>query len=99
MVKKPWAIVLCFKWHKCFVQERESLEDDERTGQPRMVGTELKIQEVAMLVCANRSQIVDEIAAAAGISHDTCHKILSDDLSMSCVTQHTCSTCPDARPT
>jgi hypothetical protein len=34
--------------------------------------------------------MVDEItaAAAAGISHGTCHKILSEDLNMSRVTQH-----------
>jgi hypothetical protein len=33
--------------------------------------------------------MVDEItAAAAGISHGTCHEILSDDLNMSHVTQH-----------
>jgi hypothetical protein len=35
--------------------------------------------------------MVDEIAAAAaaaGISHGTCHRILSDDLNMSHVTQH-----------
>jgi hypothetical protein len=66
------------------------LEDDEHTGWPRMVRTELKIQEVATLVRAIRSQTVDEIAAAAGagISHCTCHKILSDDLNMSHVTQH-----------
>jgi hypothetical protein len=56
------------------------------------------IQEVAMLVRANSSQTVDEIAAATRISHGTYHKILSDDLNMSRVTQQ-CSTCPDARPT
>jgi hypothetical protein len=60
------------------------LEDDK----PRTDRTEFKIQEVAMLVRANCSQMVDEIAAAAGISHGTCHKILSDDLNMSYVMQH-----------
>jgi AraC-like DNA-binding protein len=77
-----------FKWHRCFAQCRDCLEDDEHTGRPRTVRTELKIQEVAILVHANRSQMVDEIATAAGISHGTCHRILSDDLNMSCVTQH-----------
>jgi hypothetical protein len=48
-----------------------------------------KIQAVATLVHANSSQTVDEIAAAAvGINHGNCHKILSDDLNMSHVTQH-----------
>jgi hypothetical protein len=32
--------------------------------------------------------MIDEIAAAAGINHGTCHKILSGDLNMSHVTQH-----------
>jgi hypothetical protein len=65
-----------FKWHKHFAQGRDSLKDDEHTGWPRMVGTELKIQESATLVHANCSQTVDEIAAAAaaGISHGTCTK-------------------------
>jgi hypothetical protein len=60
------------------------LEDDEHTGRPRTVRTELKIQEVATLVHTNRYQMVDEVAAS-GISHGTCHNILSDDLNMSCV--------------
>jgi hypothetical protein len=82
-----------FKWYKRFAHGRDSLEDDEHTEHtdwPRTVRTELKIQEVAMLVRANHSQMVDEItaAAAAGISHGTCHKILSDDLNMPPVTQH-----------
>jgi hypothetical protein len=37
-----------FKWHKCFSYGRDNLEDDEHTGRPRTVRTELKIQEVAM---------------------------------------------------
>jgi hypothetical protein len=76
-----------FKWHRRFAQGRDSLEDDKYTDRPRTVRTELKIQEVAM-VPANHSQMADEVAAAAGISHGTCHKILSDDLNMSRVTQH-----------
>jgi predicted ArsR family transcriptional regulator len=80
--------IAVFKWDKRFAQGRDSLED---TGQPRTVRTELKIQEIATLLCANCSQTVDEIAAAAGISHGTCHKILSDDLNMSRVTQHSVS--------
>jgi hypothetical protein len=92
--KKPWAVVPC---DTNVLQERDSLEDTEHTGQPRMVRIKLKIQEVATLVRANCSQTVDEIAAA-GISHGTCHNILSDDLNMSHVTQHS-SMCPDARPT
>jgi hypothetical protein len=98
MEKKPWAVVLCLSDTKHFAQGRDSLEDDEYTGWPRMIRTELKIQKVATLVSANHSQMVDEIVAAAGISHGTCHKILSDDLNMSCYPLQ-CSTRPNARPT
>jgi hypothetical protein len=73
------------------LHKRETVWNDEHTGRPRTVRTELEIQEVATLVRANRFQTVDEIAAAAaeaGISHGTCHKILSGDLNMSRVTQH-----------
>jgi hypothetical protein len=47
------------------------MEDDDRTGRPRTVRTELKMQEVAMLVHSNCSQAVDENTAAAGINHAT----------------------------
>jgi tRNA uridine 5-carbamoylmethylation protein Kti12 len=50
-----------FKWHKSFAH----LEDDEHTHRARKVRTELKTQEIATLVCANHSQMVDEVAAAA----------------------------------
>jgi hypothetical protein len=86
-----------FKWHNRFAQGRNSLEDDEHADRPRTVRTELTIQEVAMLVHANHSQMVEEIAAASGTSHGTCHKIVSDDLNMSRVTQQ-CSSHPDTRP-
>jgi hypothetical protein len=73
MAKKPWAIVLCLNGTNV-LHRGKIFKDDEHTGQPRTVRTELKIQEVAMLVYANRSHTVDEIAAAAWISHGTCHK-------------------------
>lgn len=51
------------------------------------VRNECKIKEVATLVRANRSQSVD-ITATVGISHGMCHKILTDDLNMSRVSEH-----------
>jgi hypothetical protein len=56
----------------------ETLEDvgGGDTGWLKTVRTKLKIQKVATLVLANHSHMIDEIAAA-GISHHTCHKILT----------------------
>jgi hypothetical protein len=51
-----------------------------------MVRTELRIQEIATLMHTSSSRTADEVAAA-GISHGTCHEILSDYLQMYHVTQ------------
>jgi hypothetical protein len=96
MMKQPYgqgtlARIAEFKWHKSFAQGRDSFKDDEHISRPRTVRTELKIEEFATLVHANRSQMVYEIAAAAGISHGTCNKILSGNMNMSRVTQHSVS--------
>jgi hypothetical protein len=77
-----------FKWHQRFAQGRDTLEDDEHSGGSKAVRTERKIEEVATLVHANRSQSLDDIAAAVGISCGTCRKILTDNLNMSRVSDH-----------
>ena len=58
------------------------------TGWRQTVRTECKVEEHAKLVHANGSQLVDNLAAAVGVSHGTRYKILTDDLNMSHVTQH-----------
>ena len=77
-----------FRWHQRFSQGRCSLEDDVLTGRPQTVRTERKIEEVAILVRASCSLSVDYLAAAVEVSHGTCYKILTNDLNMSRVTQH-----------
>ena len=58
------------RWHTTFfARERDSLEDDVRTGRPQIDQTERKIVEVAMLVRANRSQTIEVLAPAVGVSH------------------------------
>ena len=76
-----------FKWHQRFSQGRDSLEDDQRMGWSPTDRTERKIEEVATVVRANCSQSIEDIAAEVVVSHGTCHKILTDDLKMSRVTQ------------
>jgi len=88
VLEESVEVRLSTQWHQRFAEERKRLDDDERTGRPTTVQTERKIEEVAMVVRANRSKLVDDIAAAVRISHGTCHKILTDDLNMSRVTQH-----------
>lgn len=54
-----------FKLHTRFAQRRDSLEDCEHIGRLRTVRTELKFQELAMLMRSNCSQMQDEVTAAA----------------------------------
>jgi hypothetical protein len=64
------------------------LEEDERSGWPKAVRTECKIEDVATLVRDNRFQSVDDIAKAVGINHGTRHKVLTHDLNISRVSDH-----------
>ena len=79
---------IVFRSHRRFLLGSDSLEDDVRTGRPQTVRTKRKIEYIEMLVRANHSQSVDDLAAAVGDNHGTCYKILTDGLNMSRVTQH-----------
>ena len=70
---------------------KRQFEDDARTGRQQTFRTERKIQEVATLVSANRSQSVEDLAAAVRVSHGTCYQILTNDLNIFRVIQHTVS--------
>ena len=59
-----------------------------RTGWPQTVRTERTTDEVAVLVRANCSQSVGDLAAAIGASHGASYKIPTDDLNMSRLTYH-----------
>jgi hypothetical protein len=89
-------------WENLIAKQQRSLEPQYCLLMVIPVGqeqSELKMHKVALLVHAKPLLSADEITAA-GISHGTCHKILSDHLNMSCVTQRApCSTCRDTRPT
>ncbi|KAJ4443659.1 hypothetical protein ANN_05334 [Periplaneta americana] len=77
-----------FRWQQRFAKGRDSFEDDEHTGRSKTVQTKCNIA-VTMLVHADCSQLVDDLAAAVRICHGMYHKILSDDLNMLRVTLHT----------
>jgi protein-arginine kinase activator protein McsA len=86
-VKKPWVVVLCSSGTNV-------LHRGERVWKMMsiLVGQEWSelnsgSKKFATLACASCSQTVDEITAA-GITCGTCHKILSDDMNISYVTQH-----------
>ena len=65
----------CFRWHRRFKNGRQSVEDDERSGQPSTSTDDPHIDEINTLVRANRRLTVRELTEECGISVGSCHHI------------------------
>ena len=69
-----------FEWHKRFVEGREVVEDDERSGRPVTSRTDEKIQKINKIVRRDRRLSVRMIADMTNIDRETIRKILHEDL-------------------
>ena len=65
-----------FEWHKRFVEGREVVEDDERSGRPVTSRTDEKIQKINKIVRRDRRLSVRMIADMTNIDRETIRKIL-----------------------
>jgi len=70
-----------FQWFSRFKAGRTSTDDDERSGQPVSSSMPEMIERVRQIICEDCCTI-DEVSMLVGISHGTCHKILTQDLKM-----------------
>ena len=71
-----------FQWFSRFKAGRTSTDDDERSGRPMSSSTQAMIERVHQIICEDRRHTIDEVTLLVGISHGTCHKILTEDLKM-----------------
>jgi len=71
-----------YKWVKRFSGRRESVTDDERSGDPATSRTEENIAKVHQIVHENRRLTVRSIAEQVNIDGETVRKILTEDLDM-----------------
>ena len=71
-----------FQWFSRLKAGRISTEDDERSGRPVSSSTPEMIERVPQIIREDRRRTIDEVSMLAGISHGTCHKILTEDLKM-----------------
>lgn len=69
-----------YEWATRFQSGRTSAEDDPRSGRPATAITKESIANVAAVVQEDPHATVDEIALEVGISHGTCHTILTEHL-------------------
>jgi len=71
-----------YKWVKRFSEGRESVTDDERSGQPATSRTEENIAKVRQIVRENRWLTVRSIAEQVSIDRETVRKIVTENLDM-----------------
>ena len=71
-----------FQWFSRFKAGRTSTDDDERSGRRVSGSTPEMIERVRQIIREDRSHTIAEVCMLVGISHGTCHKILTEDLKM-----------------
>ena len=71
-----------YKWVKRFSEGRESVTDEERSGQPAKGRTEENIAKVRQIVRENLQLTVRIIEEQLKIDRETVRKILTEDLDM-----------------
>ena len=71
-----------FEWHKRFVEGREDVEDDPKSGRPCTSTTDTNIEKVRQLVRSDRCLTIRIIANKLGMAKETVRTILVDTLGM-----------------
>ncbi|EGI70636.1 FLJ37770-like protein [Acromyrmex echinatior] len=69
-----------FEWHKRFLEDRETLEDDKKSGRPILVRTPEMIEKVRDFVANDRNASLKMMEEALNISRETIRTILHEDL-------------------
>jgi transposase len=75
------AEVLVFRWHKDFVNGRETVEDEPRSGRPASVNT-TNVDRVKAYIRQDRCLAIRMIADELNINEGTVHQIVTQDLNM-----------------
>ncbi|KAG5347257.1 SETMR methyltransferase, partial [Acromyrmex charruanus] len=78
-----------FEWHKRFLEGRETLEDDKKSGRPILVRTPEMIEKVRDFVANDRNASLKMMEEALNISRETIRTILHEDLGKTKFVPHT----------
>jgi len=71
-----------FRWFSQFKAGRTSIDDYERSGRPVSSSMPEMTERVHQIIRQGRRRTIDEVCVLIGISHGTCHNILTEDLKM-----------------
>jgi len=71
-----------FQWFSRFKAGRTSIDNDERSGRQVSSSMPEMIERMRQIIHKDHRRTNDEVSMLVGISHGTCHKILTEDLKM-----------------
>jgi predicted transcriptional regulator len=71
-----------FEWHRLFMERREDVQEDPRSGQPKTQRTDANVDRVRNLVRSDRRLGVRVIAEELNMNRETVRKNLKEDLGM-----------------
>jgi histone-lysine N-methyltransferase SETMAR len=74
------------RWSKAFLEGREEVEDEQRSGRPVTETTTENIDQIRDLIDDDPYLTVDEIEEQTGLSHGTVQRIISDYLQLRKIT-------------
>jgi histone-lysine N-methyltransferase SETMAR len=69
-----------FEWHRRFKDEREDVQDDPRSGQPKTQRTDANAERVRNLVPSDRRLGVRVISEELNMNRETVRQIVKEDL-------------------
>ena len=71
-----------FRWHKSFLEGREHVEDEPRSGRPSTSKTDENVERVKALVRSDRRLTIRMMGDQLNLNTFTVHQILTEDLQM-----------------
>jgi len=71
-----------FRWHKAFLDGRENVEEETRSGRPCTSKTDENVTKVRDLVRPDRRLTVRMISSVLNLNRQTVHEILTFELDM-----------------
>jgi hypothetical protein len=74
--------LMVFEWHWQFKEGQEDVQDDPKSGQPKMQRTDANVDRVRTLMCSDRRVGVRVIAEELNMKRETVRQIVKEDLGM-----------------
>nr|XP_012151353.1 PREDICTED: putative uncharacterized protein FLJ37770 [Megachile rotundata] len=87
LIKQPYkddalSRTRVFEWHKMIKEVRELVDDEHRVGRPTSARTDVQVAKVKKVLDSDRRSTIALISEETGLSVETVHTIVTEDLAM-----------------